>query len=419
MLRYEFDRLGWLNFEWLVQTWLKAEFGFNVESWGGNRDQGRDAYSAGTVTNRSGNSKYSGPVVFQAKFVEQANAAGSNYRPALLKACAAEAKAVQTRVRQGVWIQPKSYVLLTNCPVTVSDRSDVASILTSEYSGDVTVLGAQDISDAIDLRPEIARSYPQILSYRNLIDLIQQFQGKEVIERSTAALENAKDLLSVFVPTSAYDRAWNILRQKHFVVLSGPPEMGKTAIGWMIAMSQIANGWQVIECLAPDDFFKMYDSKSQQLFIADDAFGRTEYDTSRGRSWEASLAKVLQRINKDHLLVWTSRKHILERAMHEIDPPGGGADKFPTPGEVLVQADKLSTKEKALILYRHAVAADLNESAKNILKGNLETVVTNSHFTPERIRRFVRTELPRLESELLQGSLQEDSVEASIQKTIG
>ncbi len=90
-MRYEFDRLGWLNFEWLVQTWLKAEFGFTVESWGGNHDQGRDAYSKETVSSRSTKSEYPGSVVFQAKFVEQANAAGSDYKSPLIRACVAEA----------------------------------------------------------------------------------------------------------------------------------------------------------------------------------------------------------------------------------------------------------------------------------------------------------------------------------------
>lgn len=65
--------------------------------------------------------------------------------------------------------------------------------------------------------------------------------------------------------------------------------------------------------------------------------------------WETDLAKVLQRVDSDHLLIWTSRKHILERAIREIDLQGKAA-KFPSPGEVLVQADKPSVKEKALIL---------------------------------------------------------------------
>ena len=77
----------------------------------------------------------------------------------------------------------------------------------------------------------------------------------------------------------------------------------------------------------------------------------------RGALWETDLGKILQRIDADHQLVWTSRKHILERAVREIDLQGK-AYKFPASGEVIVQADRLSTKEKALILYRHATASN-------------------------------------------------------------
>ena len=48
-IRYNLDSLGWFQFEWLVQSLLKAELGIGVESWGGRGDWGRDAYSVGPL----------------------------------------------------------------------------------------------------------------------------------------------------------------------------------------------------------------------------------------------------------------------------------------------------------------------------------------------------------------------------------
>jgi len=219
------------------------------------------------------------------------------------------------------------------------------------------------------------------------------------------------------VPTSAYERAWGVARAHSFVVLTGPPEMGKSSIGWMVAMAQLANGWQVIECRQPDDVFETYDSHAKQVFLADDAFGRTEFSASKGEKWESDLAQVLQRVDGSHWLIWTSRKHILERAILEMDLQGKARD-YPKPAEVLVQADKLTAREKALILYRHAANADLADSAKEILKGNLSTIVNDVHFTPERIRRFVKTVLPGLAKKKEAGTLKPKEVTLEVEKAI-
>src|ERR1035441_10325739 len=49
MVRYRLDDLGWFQFESMVQSLLKAEFGVGVESWGGTNDFGRDAYCPGPL----------------------------------------------------------------------------------------------------------------------------------------------------------------------------------------------------------------------------------------------------------------------------------------------------------------------------------------------------------------------------------
>ena len=73
-MRYRFDDLGWYQFEWLVQSLLKAELGLGIESWTSSRgDRGRDAYFDGQLAFPT-KAATEGPFVFQVKFVENANA---------------------------------------------------------------------------------------------------------------------------------------------------------------------------------------------------------------------------------------------------------------------------------------------------------------------------------------------------------
>ena len=127
--------------------------------------------------------------------------------------------------------------------------------------------------------------------------------------------------------------------------------MGKTAIAKMIALTQASLGWEAIVCNGPPDLFQRLNGDRKQVFVADDAFGRTEYDPGRGKRWEQSLDLALRSLDSKHWLIWTSRKHILERALRAMDLESQ-ARTFPDPGAVMVDASALDLKEKALILYR-------------------------------------------------------------------
>ena len=56
----------------------------------------------------------------------------------------------------------------------------------------------------------------------------------------------------MFWPTRAYERVRAVLGQHRFVVLTGPPEMGKTAIARMLALAKLTDGWEALECTRPD-----------------------------------------------------------------------------------------------------------------------------------------------------------------------
>jgi hypothetical protein len=420
MIRYELDRLGFYQFEWLIQVLLKAEFGLMAEAWGGHSDLGRDAYSAKSVTSVDTNVTYPGPVVFQAKFVSGANAAGAKSHDAVVNSCGAEAKRIVERKRNGTWTKLASYFFFTNAPITASTRTAIAALLEPALGFPPAVFGSLDLCAQLDLHPEIAKNFPHILTFQQLLSSLDRTVSdavdRDILARTETVLSKAKEVLPVFVPTQAFSRTWEVLAKHHFAVLTGPPEMGKTSISWMVALAHLRMGWQVIDCEKPNDFFQLHKTSKSQIFLADDAFGRTEYQGDIGKQWERQLGSILHRLDSQHLLVWTSRKHILERARSEMDL--GSSINFPMPAEVMVQADKLSPREKALILYRHAGAAGLEEQAKTLLKKHLSQIVYDPHFTPLRIYLFCRRSLPRIANDCASGVLTPQRISKEIATAI-
>ncbi len=174
--------------------------------------------------------------------------------------------------------------------------------------------------------------------------------------------------------------------------------MGKTSIAKMIALAQTAEKWDVINCVGPQDFDRAFQRDRSQVFVADDAFGSTEYRPQVADEWGARMAEILQRVNGSHWLIWTSRSAPLAKALQKLHLQGK-AEKFPDPGKVLVDATDLTVVEKTMMLYRHARAGDLDENARQLIKRYGRFIVLSDHFTPFRVRRFVRDRAKALSHE--------------------
>jgi hypothetical protein len=417
-MRYKLDDLGAYQFEELTKSLLKVLAGLSVESWGRRSDFGRDAYTPNALHFPYKDIDTAGPFLFQVKFVEDANAAGARPAGALSDSVSKEIASIKKRKTTSRWTEPSYFIFLTNSLIEASLRDEIRKRFQSILPDSVIITyGRDDICDFLDQSPSVYRSFPQLLSIRDLDALIRSALTHESTMRSSAAIEVARDLVPVFAPTSHYEKAWSVLHKHHFAVLEGPPEVGKSAIAWMIGLSQVGDAWEAVCCEGPKEFFEMYDRSRKQVFIADDAFGRTEYDPTRASRWEPDLALVLHLVNANHWLIWTSRKHILERAVNRMDVTGK-ARSFPEPGAVIVNVKSLSVEERALVLFRHARAVGLEDDAKDLVRRYAVQIIRNPDFTPERVRRFVGESLPALVTKIRQGTLSQLEISAKVDEAI-
>lgn len=88
------------------------------------------------------------------------------------------------------------------------------------------ILGATELGACLDAQPALRAAIPSVLGIRELGALIPE----TVTERSCFDVERARELAQVFWATRAYDHARQVLARHRFVVLTGPPEVGKTTI---------------------------------------------------------------------------------------------------------------------------------------------------------------------------------------------
>jgi hypothetical protein len=366
-MAYDLDRLGWLQFQQLCAHVLELEAGVAPAEWQGDADATR------TVILESG----LGPPLVATPLRGRVLVHCVWLRQGAMSPMAAPLKELSID-RLDDLRGLRSYVLMGN-GTNVRDRpqSDVKGL-------SVEVIDSAALSARIDARPELRLAMPSLLGVRDLGPLI----APAVARGSTLDRAEAERLAAVFVPTRAYRGAVRTLEAHRFAVLTGPPEMGKTAIARMIGLAKMTDGWDAHECTDPDELLRSLDPRRGQVFIADDAFGSTEYHADSAERWARTMERLLGALDDRHWLIWTSRPAPLHAALRRLHQERG-AERFPAPARVLVDAAALDAEEKVLILFRHAKGADLPQFTRRGIQRMGSVIVFNATFTPERIRRYV------------------------------
>ena len=302
---------------------------------------------------------------------------------------------------RGAWpaTDVRSVLILTNAS---------AGALKTDDGVETTLLGASELTALVRESAAVRLHAPSVLGVCRLDELIDA----TVEQRSSGDSTAAAELSLVFVPTRAYSQALGALERYHFTFLTGPPEMGKTAIARMVGLAKQTAGWEMHECIRPADLWERFARDRRQVFVADDAFGSTEYRPEAAERWALELDRVLRAMDESHWLIWTSRPAPLKAALRRIHREHG-VERFPAPAQVQVDAASLEVAEKALILYRHARAARLPAHAIALVRAHGWPIVSHRHFTPERIRRLVAS---RLHLGTIDPSEVDDLVDAQIRE---
>jgi hypothetical protein len=364
------DELGWHQFFDLCAGVLELDAGIAAGAWTGEDDRDRHVIASDGLV-LSGHSPLPGPCYVQAVWVPDR---GELSRAVALKD---QLRAIRDALPGE---QVGSVLVLTNYPGVFSDRARLREFFGVDQA---VLLGPVWLSARVDASPRLRRSMPSLLGLGDL----DRWVPAGARTRSTLDVGVGRELAAVFVPTCAYARAVAVLEAHRFAVLTGPPEMGKTSIARMIALSLMTDGWEAFESTTPEEVVRVFDAGRSQVFVADDAFGSTEYRPGAAERWAREMGRLLRMMDDRHWLIWTSRPTPLRAGLGRVHSERG-AERFPQPGEVLIDASALSLDEKVLILLRHAKARS-PESVRQGLRTAGYAIVSHAHFTPERIRRLV------------------------------
>ena len=394
MNKFAFCSLGGYDFQKLVNIFLTKQMGFGIEFYGGTKDRGRDGYFNGEAKFPPNIEIWKGVWIFQAKFRDFVRRGENEMRKEIKDTLEVELNKIINKYSDKCDI----YIYLTNIDLTQVDITSMNEIAEKFEISHLEIIHFQHFEAFLDQNDRIKWQFPRLLDFSDIEAVVK----KSLKEKSQAFLGEIKDNMEVFANTNIYSKALEIFDKYNFVILYGPPKMGKTMIGTALCFINIRGGYQIYDINGPDDFLNLYKQSEKQIFMCDDVFGPISYDHTISDSWVRDLSKVIRKIDKNHRIIWTTRNVIFQEALektrlYEYE------EKIEYE-KVYVNVEDLTRVEKAHILYNHIKFSlgtqKINQKIKKYLIQIKYEIINHSNYSPELINKLCNFILPKINLEI-------------------
>jgi DNA polymerase III delta prime subunit len=370
---YDFLTLSPAEFESLTRELLQAHLGLELERFSSGRDKGIDLrYSR----------PHFGTLIVQCKRYKTF----SSLKAHLIK----EAQKISK-----MDTLPTRYFLTTSASLTPQNKDEIRGIFSPYIKSTGDIWGREGLNDLLKDYPEIQISnYKLWLSSTAVMDHII---NADVVNRSAFEMEEIKRTLATYVENESYAKALNLLQEKHTVIISGPPGIGKTTLA-RVLVYRLLGSKEFDEFIfiseSIRDAFKLFKRGKKQIFFFDDFLGSNFLEQQMPRNENSDINRFINHIaqSEDKAIIFTTREYILNQAQMAYESL---SDPALATAKLTVDLTSYTKVIRAQILYNHLFYAGLPDDQLNAFLDSkaYKVVVNHEHFNP-RLIEFLLKERP-------------------------
>ena len=198
---YDFRTLSPSDFELLIRDLLAAEYRWRLEAFGHGRDGGVDLRA------RTRNGK----VIVQCK----------HYLGSTFSDLRSSARREVPKMNKE---KPDRYLFVTSQDLNRTQKDTLASELEPWLANTADLLTRIDINELLTKHPAVEQQHFKLWLASTTV--LERIVHSGIWERSEALLEDVRDRVKLYVRTSSFEKASQVLEDNHLVVLTGPPGVG-------------------------------------------------------------------------------------------------------------------------------------------------------------------------------------------------
>lgn len=368
MLDYDFKILQPSEFECFSRDLLQAREGIFIESFADGRDKGIDL--------RFAYSKDKTCIVQCKRYKEWKELKGK----------------LKEEVEKVKRLSPQRYILTTSVDLTVKQKDEVLAMYNPFILSGMDVLGKKDLNNLLEQNPEIEKNYHKLwLASTNVLNTII---NRATLNWSSFELEKIEKDIRLYVENESLNKALDVLKENHYVVISGIPGIGKTTLARMLVYTMLARGYE--EFVYVDDMdtaAKMFSKEKRQIFFFDDFLGANSF-VQQSVSFENKLITFIDKVrnSKHTLFILSTREYVLSEAKAHYEKLSMSNIDI---AKCTIELEYYTKTIRARILYNHLAEADIPSEYVDVFldKRGYHAIISHQNFNPRVIESIIKEQI--------------------------
>jgi hypothetical protein len=364
MSNYDFRSLSPVDFENLIRDLLQAEEGIRIETFAPGRDQGIDLrYAVGTSN-----------MLVQAK----------HYRDSGISKLMTALRKELPKIRA---LNPTRYIVATSVSLTPSNKQEIIDVFDPYIRQSADVLGAEDLNALLERHSKV-----HLLHFKLWItsaNVLQRVLHGATYARSEEEAEKIEQTARLFVANPSVQAALALLDKYRFLIISGPPGVGKSTLARIVAWLHMQSDWQLVSVEDFDEALDVFHPSQRQIFFYDDFLGQIRLPRGVIHRADKGLLQFIQRVEraKNTKFVVTSREYILKQAQQVSEKLSENSVNL---RKYVLDVSEYTRGVRAHIFYNHVYFSDIPPEYRDcLLSGDFFlSIIDHKNFVP-RLIEFV------------------------------